>query len=195
LREQEVEECLRWEEPGQEEDFRVEEKCTIGNKERLAEEDANSNDKSLVQDNEKDEDGSDREVKKVQQCAEEEWKEQEEECTIGKGESHNSSEEREGETDKDVGREEKHLTREESKEDDVKDNEFANAEERNIEEFFWEEEKCSIKEDESEKVDFKSGEKCSIWEEEIVFWIDMEEVQEKEDGFWNEEYWLWEENW
>jgi len=23
----------------------------------------------------------------------------------------------------------------------------------------------------------------------------MEEVQEKEDDFWSEEYWLWEENW
>jgi len=32
-------------------------------------------------------------------------------------------------------------------------------------------------------------------EEEIVFWINTEEVQEKEDNFWNEEYWLWEGNW
>jgi len=38
-------------------------------------------------------------------------------------------------------------------------------------------------------------EKCPIEEEEIVFWIDMEEVQEKQDDFWNEEYWLWEEHW
>ncbi len=68
---------------------------------------------------------------------EEEWKEQKEECTIGKGESHNSNEEREKETDENVGREEKYLTREEeNQEDDVKDNEFANAEERGIEEIF-----------------------------------------------------------
>jgi len=158
---------------------------------------------------------------------EEEWREQEVECTIEKRESQYINEEREGETDKDVGRDEKHLKREEeTPAEDVKDKEkFSNGKEESIEErcsmgeeiseednsgieekYPLEEEernaKCpfgakekeneefesdefSMGEERSEEEDFWEAEKFSIWEEEIIFWSDVEEIQEKEE--WKEQ--------
>jgi len=54
---------------------------------------------------------------------------------------------------------------------------------------------CLTWEEQSQQEDFREEEKCSIKEEEIVFWIDMEEVQDKKHDYWSEEYWLWEEDW